>query len=79
MRLRWLIGALMFVGGMINYLDRSALAVAAPFIARDLHLDPARLGIVFSAFSTLAAVRAQLPQVRYARGCGVMSADRGGA
>ena len=27
MRLRWLIGALMFVGGMINYLDRSAMVV----------------------------------------------------
>ena len=50
-RVRWLIGGLMFLGGMINYLDRSALAVAAPFITKDLKLDPAELGIVFSAFS----------------------------
>lgn len=50
-RVRWLIGSLMFVGGMINYLDRSALAVAAPLIAAELHLEPAKLGIVFSAFS----------------------------
>ncbi|MDQ2803277.1 MAG: MFS transporter [Pseudomonadota bacterium] len=50
-RTRWLIGGLMFLGGMINYLDRSALAVAAPFITKDLNLGPAELGIVFSAFS----------------------------
>lgn len=47
---RWLVGGLMFLGGMINYLDRSALSVAAPFVAKDLHLDPAQLGIVFSSF-----------------------------
>lgn len=50
-RYRWVIGTLMFLAGMINYLDRSALGVAAPFIARDLQLDPAQLGIVFSSFS----------------------------
>ena len=51
MRMRWIIGALMFLAGMINYLDRSALGVAAPLIRQDLHLDPAQLGIVFSSFS----------------------------
>jgi MFS transporter, ACS family, hexuronate transporter len=50
-RYRWLIGTLMFLAGMINYLDRSALGVAAPFISHDLQLDPAQLGIVFSSFS----------------------------
>ena len=50
-RMRWLVGSLMFLGGMINYLDRSALGVAAPLISRDLHLGPAALGVVFSAFS----------------------------
>src|SRR5580698_2705475 len=50
-RYRWLIGTLMFLAGMINYLDRSALGVAAPFISHDLKLDPAQLGIVFSSFS----------------------------
>jgi MFS family permease len=50
-RYRWAVGTLMFLAGMINYLDRSALGVAAPFIARDLQLDPAQLGIVFSSFS----------------------------
>ena len=47
---RCLVAGLMFLGGMINYLDRSALSVAAPFVAKDLHLDQARLGIVFSSF-----------------------------
>jgi ACS family hexuronate transporter-like MFS transporter len=41
---------LLFMGGGISYLDRAALSVAAPLIARDLHLDPARLGLVFSIF-----------------------------
>jgi ACS family hexuronate transporter-like MFS transporter len=50
-RYRWAVGTLMFLAGMINYLDRSALGVAAPFIVRDLQLDPAQLGIVFSSFS----------------------------
>jgi MFS family permease len=49
-RIRWSIVALLFIGGGISYLDRSALSIAAPMIARDLALDPARLGIVFSAF-----------------------------
>jgi ACS family hexuronate transporter-like MFS transporter len=51
LRMRWVIGALMFLAGMINYLDRSALGVAAPLVRADLHLDPAQLGIVFSSFS----------------------------
>jgi MFS transporter, ACS family, hexuronate transporter len=51
LRMRWVIGALMFLAGMINYLDRSALGVAAPLVRADLHLDAAQLGIVFSSFS----------------------------
>jgi D-galactonate transporter len=51
MRIRWVLGSLMFLAGMINYLDRSALGVAAPLIREDLHLDPSQLGIVFSSFS----------------------------
>ena len=35
---------------MINYLDRAALSVAAPLMTKDLNLDPAQLGIVFSSF-----------------------------
>jgi ACS family hexuronate transporter-like MFS transporter len=50
-RMRWVIGALMFVACMISYLDRSALGIAAPLVRADLHLDAAELGIVFSSFS----------------------------
>src|ERR1700721_2597956 len=32
LRMRWVIGALMFLAGMINYLDRSALGVGAPLV-----------------------------------------------
>ena len=35
LRLRWFVLALLFLGGMINYLDRSALGVAAPLLAKD--------------------------------------------
>ena len=40
----------LFTGGMINYMDRSAVSVAAPLLMRDLKLDAAHLGIIFSAF-----------------------------
>ena len=47
---RWTVVALLFLGGMINYLDRSAIAVAAPFLTEQLSLSPSQLGWVFSAF-----------------------------
>ena len=36
---------------MINYLDRTVLGIAAPFLTRDLGLTAAQMGLVFSAFS----------------------------
>jgi ACS family D-galactonate transporter-like MFS transporter len=36
---------------MINYLDRTVLGVAAPFLVKDLQLNAATMGLVFSAFS----------------------------
>lgn len=50
MRARWIIVSLLFSGGAISYLDRAALSVAAPLIAKALDLDAAHLGIVFSVF-----------------------------
>lgn len=41
----------LFLAGVINYLDRSALSVAAPFIQEDLNLTPGQMGIIFSSFS----------------------------
>ncbi len=34
----------------LNYLDRANLAVAAPYLQKDLNFDPAMMGVVFSAF-----------------------------
>lgn len=47
---RWLIVGLLFIAGMINYLDRSALSIAAPLIQKDLELDHAQMGVIFSSF-----------------------------
>ncbi len=49
-KIRWRIVLLLFIAGFINYLDRSALSVAAPAVAQELHISPAHLGLVFSTF-----------------------------
>ena len=50
--MRWVpILALVAVGTMINYLDRTVLGIAAPFLTKDLGLTAAMMGLVFSAFS----------------------------
>ena len=41
---------MLFVTVVINYLDRSNLSVAAPFLTSDLRLDPKQTGLLFSAF-----------------------------
>jgi ACS family hexuronate transporter-like MFS transporter len=48
---RWFVVFMLFLGGVINYLDRSAFSVAAPTISKELHLNSAELGIIFSSFS----------------------------
>jgi MFS transporter, ACS family, D-galactonate transporter len=49
---RWIpILALVAVGTMINYLDRTVLGIAAPYLTKDLGLTAAMMGLVFSAFS----------------------------
>lgn len=59
-RVRLLILALLTAGTMINYLDRTVVSVAAPFMAKDLGLSAAVMGLVFSAFSWTYAA-AQIP------------------
>lgn len=49
-RYRWTVAFLLFLANAINYLDRSALSIVAPVVSRDLHFDPAQLGLVFSSF-----------------------------
>lgn len=59
-RARFFILALLTVGTLINYLDRTVISVAAPLLSRDLGLDAVAMGIVFSAFSWTYAA-AQIP------------------
>jgi len=47
---RWMIGALLGVGILINYLDRISLSVAAPQLRTEFHLSPAEVGLFLSAF-----------------------------
>ncbi|MEO8680152.1 MAG: MFS transporter [Vicinamibacterales bacterium] len=49
---RWFpILTLVAVATMVNYLDRTVLGIAAPYLTQELGLTAASLGIVFSAFS----------------------------
>ena len=59
-RARLLILALLTLGTLINYLDRTVISVAAPLMSSELHLDAITMGIVFSAFSWTYAA-AQIP------------------
>lgn len=52
--------ALISLGTMINYLDRTVLGIAAPQISTELHVTPVVMGIVLSAFSW-SYVAAQVP------------------
>ena len=42
---------LLFAAGVVNYLDRTALSISAPFIQKDLSLSAGQMGIIFSCFS----------------------------
>lgn len=42
--------ALLYVGYMISYIDRSAISLALVHIGKDFHLGPAQLGVVLSSF-----------------------------
>ncbi len=49
-RYRLVIATLLFIAGVINYMDRAALGVAAPFVTKDLGLSPSQMGVIFSTF-----------------------------
>jgi ACS family D-galactonate transporter-like MFS transporter len=59
-RARLFILALITVGTMINYLDRTVISVAAPLLTKELGLSAALMGVAFSAFSWTYAA-AQIP------------------
>ena len=46
----WTILILLFLSLFISYIDRGALSIAAPTIAREFSIPPAQLGILLSAF-----------------------------
>ena len=52
--------ALLFVATTINYVDRSNLSIVAPFLSKELGLDPVQMGLLFSAFAWSYAI-ANLP------------------
>lgn len=49
-RKRFVIGLLLFLGIVVNYMDRSNLSLAAPLLGHDLKLTPVEMGLIFSAF-----------------------------
>jgi ACS family D-galactonate transporter-like MFS transporter len=49
-RKRWVIIWLAFAGLSINYLDRSSLSVALPFMGADFKLSATQQGLIFAAF-----------------------------
>ena len=49
-RKRWIIIWLAFIGLSINYLDRSSLSVALPFMGKDFELSATQQGLIFAAF-----------------------------
>jgi MFS transporter, ACS family, D-galactonate transporter len=59
-RARLFILALVTVGTMINYLDRTVISVGAPMLTQELGLSAAVMGVAFSAFSWTYAA-AQIP------------------
>jgi len=59
-RVRFVMLALIATGTLINYLDRTILGIAAPALTHDLGINPAMMGLVFSAFSWTYAA-AQIP------------------
>lgn len=59
-RSRYVIGILLFVSVVINYLDRSNLSIAMPAIAKDLGFTEVEKGQIFAAFGLTYAL-CQIP------------------
>ncbi|MFM0733019.1 MFS transporter [Paraburkholderia sediminicola] len=57
---RYKILGLLAVGTMINYLDRTVLGIAAPQLTRELGINAALMGLLFSVFSW-SYVASQIP------------------
>lgn len=58
--IRWLIVGMLFTVTAVNYADRATIGIAGPVISKDLGLNAAQMGFIFSAFGW-SYVIAQLP------------------
>lgn len=47
---KWRLCILLFLATVLNYLDRQTVSVLAPVMQKEMHLDNAALGYIFSAF-----------------------------
>ena len=59
-RVRFGMLGLLLLATTINYVDRSNLSIVAPFLSKELGLDPVQMGLLFSAFAWSYAI-ANLP------------------
>ncbi len=59
-RRQWIMIALLVAAGVVNYVDRSTLAIANHDIATEMHFSPEQMGALLSAFAWAYAV-CQLP------------------
>lgn len=59
-KFRWSVVIWLLIGGIINYLDRTNLSIAAPAMIKDLHLSNMNIGLMGTVFSWTYAVM-QLP------------------
>jgi MFS transporter, ACS family, D-galactonate transporter len=59
-KVRYRILTLLAVGTMINYLDRTVLGIAAPQLTKELGINAALMGLMFSVFSW-SYVASQIP------------------
>lgn len=61
---RFVIAAMLFIGVVISYLDRSNLSIVGPELTGALHLSPVKMGFVFSGFGWSYALL-QIPASRF--------------
>ena len=55
-RFAWMVVLVLFLGSMVNYMDRTVLGVVMPQIRRDLSLSNADYGLAVNAFLVMYAV-----------------------
>jgi len=49
-KVRYGVVLMLFMTVIVNYMDRSNISIAAPFITKELDIDSVKMGLIFSAF-----------------------------